>query len=317
LPEGSITISGAAAETLLEELGIAGGSITVSIQQVTDKSSLTGEQIEAVGGRPVFALSIEVNGVKISEFGGPVEVQLPYAPLDGEDPNKIVIFYVGADGGLKMIPNGRYDAETETVIFVTDHFSHYMIGYIEITPFSDIAESYWGADAVMWSAARGLVHGRGDGTYDPEGAITRAEFTRLLTNMIGALPQDRSIAPVYTDVEFGMWFYDDISAAKSAGLLEGLEKEDGSFNPNEKITRTEMALVLANLADYLNVKPIRNAPVFTDISGPENADKIMRAVNAGFLNGNADGTFAPFGNMTRAQAAQLQKNVLIAIYRLD
>ena len=100
------------------------GAATLEVKDVTsDQSALTDKQKEAVGDRPVFAISFGDN----TNFGsGTVTVTVPYALKSGESPNGIYVAYVAADGTLEKLPT-TYNAEDGTVTFTTTHFSVFTV----------------------------------------------------------------------------------------------------------------------------------------------------------------------------------------------
>jgi roadblock/LC7 domain-containing protein len=242
-------------------------------------------------------------------------VTLPYTLLPGEDPSAVLIYYITADGTPQTMNNSRY--ENGQVIFTTNHFSAFMIGYNPVS-FIDIA-GHWGKDSIVWSGARKLVSGYPEGDFKPDDSTTRAEFIQMLYNALNLKVNINQENAVYTDVTSEMWFYGAVSAMKQAGLLEGIAYSDGSLKPGAPITRQEMAVILTNLAAVNNISKINNvkASQFTDYTDIEYIYAVETAINAGFLNefGMADGTFSPKSYVTRAQAAKIQSTVVRVLGR--
>lgn len=124
--------------------------------------------------------------------------------------------------------------------------------------FTDMSDSMYYYDAVHMVCANGFMEGTGDGKFEPETAITRAEaaavIVRFYSDVIGRLNQcikgANLIVPdqhagTYSDVSLGEWYYDYIYDAARMGLMHG--SEDGTFCPNTDITRAEAAAVLNRL----------------------------------------------------------------------
>ena len=104
--------------------------------------------------------------------------------------------------------------------------------------FRDVSDSNWSNTAISTLASVGVIRGYEDGAFDPMGKITRAEFATIAarfdeTNIEGL--------PVFTDTQ-GHWAEESISRAASLGWVRGYE--DGSFQPNEFITRAEAATLI-------------------------------------------------------------------------
>ena len=105
--------------------------------------------------------------------------------------------------------------------------------------FSDIATERWSNSAISTMANGGYITGRPNGTYDPEAAITRAEFATMAVRFANLM--DTS-GVSFTDIE-GHWAEQYILKAAKEGWIKGYP--DGSFKPDAKITRAE-AMTLVN-----------------------------------------------------------------------
>jgi len=108
--------------------------------------------------------------------------------------------------------------------------------------FSDIDEGAWFEQAVNALASLGVLSGYADGTFQPEGPITRAEFVTVAARFAKSLPEV-SEPVAFNDVPDSHWAHDYIYAAAQFGWISGYA--DGSFQPNQSITRAE-AVVIVN-----------------------------------------------------------------------
>ncbi len=281
---------------------------------IADKAKLTTAQQNSVGKNQAYDLSISSDNKVISEFNGKIAVKLPYALKSGENADSIIIFHVDEDGGLKVVKNVLYNATTKTVDFNTSHFSIYTIDNNH-TAFSDITSEFWGKSVIDFSSARNLVSGVGNNRFEPNRAITRAEFTQMVYNVFEL---DAIDSAEFTDVKQDSWYYNAIMSCKKAGFFEELNLSDDEFMPNQIITREEMAVIVSNVAKYYKISTDSNAAAdLTKFSDYDNinkdfVDNIIFAVNLGLLdkNGIGDGKFDPKGSTTRAQATQIQKNII-------
>lgn len=63
----------------------------------------------------------------------PVTIAIPYVPTAEElnHPELIVVWYIDGKGNVMPVPNGRYDAATQTVVFQTTHFSTYAVTFVK------------------------------------------------------------------------------------------------------------------------------------------------------------------------------------------
>ncbi len=106
--------------------------------------------------------------------------------------------------------------------------------------FSDIA-NHWSQACILALAERGLVNGYPDGSFQPDGTLTRAEFAVLSFNVFPNLPAARrgGIFPDTAD----HWASRAIRWGYERGLFSGYP--DGSFQPDQLIPRMQAVVVLA------------------------------------------------------------------------
>ena len=149
------------------------------------------------------------------------------------------------------------------------------------------------------------IVGYEDDTIRPQNNITRAEvatiFFRLLTDesreAYFTTDQD------FTDVNDSAWYANTVATLSNAGILAGYP--DGSFRPNDPITRAEFAAIATRFDDLAAADS-----TFTDIDGHWAEDAINAAYGAGWVGGYPDGTFRPNNNITRAEVMSLVNRVL-------
>ena len=290
---------------------------------LADKAKLNLNQKATVADNIAYELSIISDGKAITEFNGNVIVSLPYTPKAGENLEAIVIYYIDTKGGLQIVRNGAYDAKKGVVTFATNHFSHYMIKN-KYVKFNDVADGFWGKPAIDFAAARGLVAGIGNNKYNPGRAITRAEFVQMMQNVLNLPAADSSVATYADVVKNKDWFYETVMSAKAVGLLKGIKLDGNKFLPNKAITREEMAAIMANTATYKKASvssEIFDLTVFKDYKSinKDFYDAISISINLGLLNkgGTGGGNFSPKASVTRAAAAEIQRNLIKALNFAD
>ena len=88
-------------------------------------------------------------------------------------------------------------------------------------------------------ASLGILQGVGDGRFAPDRAITRAEFTVIAMRFADL---DTSGENIFTDVNAGDWFYDQVVGSIRYGWINGYE--DGTFRPNNTMTRAEVTTIV-------------------------------------------------------------------------
>ena len=141
----------------------------------------------------------------------------------------------------------------------------------------------------------------------PQANITRAEvatiFFRLLTDE--ARDQFWMTTNDFPDVAADAWYNNAISTMVNAGIIQGYE--DGTFRPNDNITRAEFAAIASR---FMSSGYDVEEDLFTDISGHWARENINDAAMTKWINGYPDGTFLPDNDITRAEAVTLVNNVL-------
>lgn len=115
----------------------------------------------------------------------------------------------------------------------------------DLSRFTDITPGSAQADALAKLHDRGLLNGYVDGSYRPQEKITRAEFCKIAS----ALAKDNPKAgeQSFRDVPDSYWAHDVITGMAVQGILEGYG--DGTFRPEEPITRQQATLILQRLAN--------------------------------------------------------------------
>ena len=169
---------------------------------------------------------------------------------------------------------------------------------------SDINGHWAQATITEWQNA-GRIGGYEDGTFRPDQSITRAEFVRLLNS---AISTQGSAAISFSDVSPSDWYYNDVAKAVGNNIASGFE--DGTFRPNETVTRMQAAVFISNALKLSGNEAGANG--FTDAAQlPAWAKGAVGAVVAGgYMSGYPDGSFGGSKGMTRAEAVSTLDRVL-------
>ena len=150
------------------------------------------------------------------------------------------------------------------------------------------------------------IIGYGNNDVRPQNNITRAEvatiFFRLLTDETREANMTKSNG--YNDVKDGDWFCCAVSTLSKMGIIKGYE--DGSFKPNDPISRAEFAAIAARFDPNGDKTPAS----FFDVTSHWAKDEISIAANHGWIKGYEDGSFKPDQKITRAETMTLVNRVL-------
>lgn len=177
---------------------------------------------------------------------------------------------------------------------------------VSLEVFSDLSDASWAKDSIVTLYEMGVVSGRGDGTFAPNEAVSRAEFLKIL---LGVLKIEEGGISQFKDVKENDWFYPYVSKAAELSIVTG--DENGNFAPNDKITRQDMAVISYRL--LLKNSSVSPADSYFDDShliSDYAKEAVGSLFNAGMISGMGDNLFAPKTYVTRAMAAQFAYNML-------
>ncbi|WP_208607618.1 S-layer homology domain-containing protein, partial [Paenibacillus pectinilyticus] len=169
-------------------------------------------------------------------------------------------------------------------------------------------KGHWAEKTIDTFMKLHAINGYGDGQFKPNGNITRAEFAALISrifNISGGTNHSVSLSDVSNH-----WAADAIEKLVSAGVLGGYG--DGTFKPDQTISREEIVIILTRIVNLDNVNKDTSKGKFKDISRASSyaLNAIKDAAEAGIITGKNDGEFDPQGNTTRAEALTVILNVL-------
>lgn len=179
-----------------------------------------------------------------------------------------------------------------------DNMSAPVIPSAKVELFKDVNPSAWYYGYVDKMARDGVLNGVGNSLFEPERAITRAEFVKILVSCLGIKGESEK---VFEDVGRDMWYCQYISAAHSAGIINGTS--ENTFGPDEKITRQDLAVMVAR-ATGINAKTDAVPKDFGSVSDYA-ADAVESLFAKGILNGDTNGCFNPVNPATRAEVAKI------------
>ncbi len=144
-----------------------------------------------------------------------------------------------------------------------------------------------------------------EGKFIPDGNITRAETAAILARLTDGFNENESYISAFPDVVSGAWYANYIGFEEKQNVINGYE--DGTFKPEESITRAEFASMITHFSK-LNTS---NADIpFADTGGHWAAEQIAAGAGAGYIKGYEDNTFRPEHYITRAEAVAIINRML-------
>jgi len=297
-------------EALADELGIFSLDdlvivVTIAELEGADKEAAEAA-IEAAGGNAVSAIvEFKVEAVagnatiEIAKFGQFVKRTLA---LTGTGDNLVGV-RINEDGTVSPVPT---QVGKDEVVVYSNSNSVYAV--IDVAPksFSDLV-NHWAKDEVTALANKLIINGTGAGKFSPKRDVTRAEFAAMIVRALGLKASGEAN---FSDVASSAWYAEAVAAAAEAGIVNGYT--DGTFRPNNKITRQELAAMVVRAQKLAGLDvDLSDAEVAGLLSGYKDAGQIgawaraelAAAIESGIVQGTSANTVSPTASANRAEAA--------------
>jgi hypothetical protein len=198
----------------------------------------------------------------------------------------------------------------------------------EIKVFTDVSEGAWYYDAIQDAYKFGLIQGITATTFSPGSDIERGDFVVILGRLHEFLLEQDIISGqginetnknYFTDVNTDAYYAKYINWAYENNLINGYE--DGTFGPEEKLTREQMAVIIYRYLQEFNIN-IQNTPVeindFNDVNLLSSwATEEIRYLQGYSIISGYQNEYHPQDHTTRAEAATFYINVVNAIGSWD
>lgn len=226
------------------------------------------------------------------------------------------------DGQIAIIvhPDGRAETVKKSVLVdgkfklqLQDNATIKLVDHS--SDFSDVERDAWYTSAVDFVSGRGLFSGVGGGRFAPELPLSRGMLVTVLRNLED--PEPQTIQNLFTDVADTAWYTQGIVWAESMGIISGYG--DGRFGPNDNITREQLAVMLFRYASTLDMSTSGRDSLasFSDSGAVSDwaKDAVAWAVDSGIISGRPDGTLAPSGTASRAEAAVMIQRFIAVLLK--
>jgi len=160
------------------------------------------------------------------------------------------------------------------------------------------ALGHWAEDYIRFVVENGIMVGFPNGTFAPNGGITRAEFSTAFSRLLGISDGDATFED--TDEH---WARGYIAAMADLGIVGGVG--DGLFAPDAPITREQIAAILDRT--FRDGGEVNVENLFADDAEISDwaRESVYATRDAGIMQGTADGNFNPRAGATRAEIAAI------------
>lgn len=145
-----------------------------------------------------------------------------------------------------------------------------------------------------------------DGSFAPDRSMTRAEVATMFTRLLKDRPvPGQHYYAGFNDIDSRVWYADTVGYAVEKGIVSGYP--DGSFRPDQAITRAEFSSIASRFAQLTLEKNL----FFTDLPPSHWGYKAVRlAASNGWIFGYLDNTFRPERAITRAEVTSITNRML-------
>ncbi len=321
----------------VDKISIKGAGFALTIDSVGLEANLNDDLIISIEHQPVVYENVEA-GVLSAESekgilsmgslynnhltGAPMtdKLQITFKYLEEEEEKLVTKLTVGFDsvsaeseynsvfiernnGNVEAL-GGKINKKTGKLEIKTDEAGTYYV-MENRKSFSDIANLDEGTKkAIEVLAAKGIINGKSEIGFDPNGTITRAEFAKIIVRALYLT--DMSAPNTFKDVKETAWYKPYVASSKSVGLINGYT--DGTFQPDNVITKQEMVKICAaSMYEQKGYQYPENIEIYlsrySDIIAVWVQPYLALAEREGIITGEASGLFGGEKGTTRAAAA--------------
>ena len=244
--------------------------------------------------------------------------ELFFAIPDEVEPNGVPTGVLqNPDGSLSPLPTqvvkiagqsyARVRSMTSGTVAVIDHD----------VVFSDV-ETHWSKDVANELGSRLVFAGTGNGTFEPNRMITRAEFVSAIVKAL-AIASENAATDSYRDVTKDKWYYNAIAVADDHELISGYAHE--VFLPDSEISREEAMSVLASAMRIVKINTIRSEEQsekllaqFKDRNQVSDwaRDSVATCISNELVSGS-NGNLRAGDHLSRAEAAVMLEKLLVSL----
>ena len=163
-------------------------------------------------------------------------------------------------------------------------------------PFSDVKETDYFYDPVLWAVAENITIGVDANHFAPDASCTRAQMATFLWRAAGR-PQPQGNSNPFVDVKSTDYYYDAVRWAVGIGIINGVDATH--FAPDMICNRAHMVTLLYRFSGN---PPVSGSNPFVDVKTTDYYyDAVRWAVQSDLVKGVDATHYNPNGTCTRGQ----------------
>lgn len=265
-----------------------------------------------------FDINVQIGNATINHFNNAMTISMPYTPPAGQLVYSLSLYGRDTSGKLHKIPS-IYDKSLGLVKFsAANQYSSLFADTLSMDTekayslFADADNSAWYFDYVLYVYEKGLMRGVSSNTFEPNTPMTRAMLVNTLYKMAG-MPAAASDVKL-SDIADDSWYKPAVDWALANKIVSGYA--NGTFGPDDPITREQLAVLLWRYANYAGLKIAGGGyPGISAYNDGYSVDENMRigfdwVCSNGIITGTANNgvtLLMPKASATRAELAVVLK----------
>lgn len=168
-----------------------------------------------------------------------------------------------------------------------------MLAALPAGQYHDVPVGFWAYKEITDLSKAGIINGYEGSLFKPDNTMTRAEAAKILSEALGLTPKS---SRSFNDVADNHWAKGFIGAVVNAGIMKGTSET--SFAPNDKLTRAQIAALLARAFELKTNSTETN---LIDIEQHWAYEDILKVTSNGIADGFTDNTYRPNTYITRGE----------------
>ena len=265
-----------------------------------------------------FDINVQIGDATINHFGPAMTISMPYAPPAGQLVYSLNLYGRDQTGKLHKIPS-IYDKSAGLVKFSANYqYASLFVDTLSMEAeragslFADADKSAWYFDYVLYVYEKGLMKGVASNTFQPGTPMTRAMLVTTLYKMAGTPAATSAVN--FPDITADSWYKPAVEWAAANKIVSGYA--DGTFGPNDPITREQLAVLLWRYASHSGLKIATGGyPALSSYNDAFSVNEVMRVgfdwvCSNGIITGtvnNGTTLLMPQASATRAEVAAVPK----------